>query len=122
MGKHNDTGKEGELLAKEYLLKEGYKILDMNWTFNHKEIDIVAKKDEELYFVEVKTRATTAFELPQEAVTIKKQKNLVYAANAYLEENELFLPCQFDIIAVLAQEPPKILEHIKDAFQAHELF
>lgn len=122
MGKHNETGKIGEELARTYLLKNGYKILDINWVFNHKEIDIVAQHDNKIIFVEVKTRSNTVFELPKEAVTIKKQKNLVYAADGYLQQKEIELESRFDIISVLAQGQPKIMEHIKGAFQAHELF
>lgn len=122
MSKHNETGKLGEELARSFLVKNSYKILDVNWRYNHKEIDIVALKDEMLVFVEVKTRSTLAFELPQEAVTIKKQKNLVYAADAYIQEKEIDLPSRFDIVAVLALESPKIIEHIEDAFAPHELF
>ncbi len=122
MSKHNETGKLGEELAQSFLRKNGYKILDVNWRYNYKEIDIVAKKEDMMVFVEVKTRSTLAFELPQEAVTIKKQKNLVFAAEAYIQEKEIELPSRFDIVSVLASEPPKILEHIEDAFAPHELF
>mgnify|MGYP005873011253 CR=1 FL=1 len=46
MAQHNETGRKGEELAREYLIGQGYEILDTNWIFNHKEIDIVAKKDD----------------------------------------------------------------------------
>lgn len=121
MGKHNETGKKGEELAREFLAGEGYQIIDVNWRYYHKEIDIVAQKDDMMVFVEVKTRASLNFELPKEAVTIKKQKNLIVAADAYLQEKEIDLPSRFDIISVYAQDPPKILEHLQDAFSPHEL-
>lgn len=122
MAQHNETGKIGEELAKDYLLKKGYRILDINWIFNHKEIDIVASNDNKIIFIEVKTRSNTVFELPKEAVTIRKQKNLVYAADAYLQQKEIVLESRFDIISVLAQDSPKIMEHIEGAFQANEVF
>lgn len=121
MSKHNETGKIGEKHACEYLCKEGYKILETNWRYNFKEIDIIAEHKNKMVFVEVKTRSNTVFELPQEAVTIKKQKNLVYAADAYLQQNNIELESRFDIIAVLMKDSPKIMEHIKGAFAAHEL-
>lgn len=121
MSKHNETGKKGEELARSFLVKNNYEILETNWRYNHKEIDIVAQQNEMLVFVEVKTRSTLAFELPQEAVTVRKQKNLVFAADAYIQEKEIELPSRFDIISVLASDPPKILEHIEDAFSPHEL-
>ncbi len=121
MGQHNETGKEGEKAAVQYLLKKGYKIIEVNWRYNYKEIDIIARQADEMVFVEVKTRATTAFELPQEAVTKKKMKNLVFAADAYLQIKEIELESRFDVIAVLANDGYKIMEHIEDAFKANEL-
>jgi len=121
MSEHNETGKQGEQAAVEYLIKKGYKIIARNWIYMKKEIDIVAQDKNKMVFVEVKTRATTAFELPKEAVTKKKMRNLVFAADAYLIENEIDLESRFDIVSVLAQEGFKILEHIEDAFRANEL-
>lgn len=121
MSEHNETGKKGEELARHHLVQNGYEILDINWQYMHKEIDIVARKNKTMVFVEVKTRASLNFELPKEAVTIRKQKNLVFAADAYLQEYDIDLPSRFDIVSVYAQEPPKILEHLKDAFSPHEL-
>lgn len=122
MSKHNETGKLGEELAQSFLAGKGYEIIVCNWRFSYKEIDIIAKINNKIIFVEVKTRSNTTFELPKEAVTIKKQRNIIYAADAYLQQNEIELESRFDIISVLAQEPPKILEHIEGAFQAHEVF
>lgn len=121
MSKHTDLGKEGEKLALSHLIKLGYKILEVNWIFNHKEIDIIAKYNDEIVFVEVKTRTSLAFELPQEAVTPKKMKNLVYAADIYLNLHELPNESRFDIITVYAKDHPKILEHIEAAFYPNEL-
>jgi len=121
MSKHNEVGKAGEELARQHLVSKGYKILDYNWFFQKKEIDIVAQNHDIIVFAEVKTRSTLAFELPQEAVTLTKQKKLVKAADAYLQEKEIFLPSRFDIVAVLLSDPPQILEHIEDAFAPHEL-
>jgi putative endonuclease len=121
MSQHNETGKEGEKAAVAYLVKKGYRIIEINWRYNYKEIDIIAQDGEEMVFVEVKTRATTAFELPKEAVTKKKMKHLVYAADAYLQLKNIDLESRFDIISVLAQDEFKILEHIEDAFKANEL-
>lgn len=121
MSEHNETGKQGEQAAVEYLVKRGYKIHTRNWIYHKKEIDIVAQHNDEMVFVEVKTRATTAFELPKEAVTKKKMRNLVYAADAYLIEHEIDLESRFDIVSILAQDSFKILEHIEDAFRPNEL-
>lgn len=121
MSQHNETGKEGEKAAVAYLVKKGYRIIETNWRYNYKEIDIIAKDGDEMVFVEVKTRATTAFELPKEAVTKKKMKHLVYAADVYLQMKEIDLESRFDIISVLANEGYKIMEHLEDAFKSNEL-
>ncbi|MBI9066012.1 MAG: YraN family protein [Salinivirgaceae bacterium] len=121
MSQHNETGKIGEELARSFLLKKGYKILDINWRYNFKEIDIIAQQNNIMVFVEVKTRSTLAFELPQEAVTPKKMKNLVYAADVYLNLKNIEFESRFDIVTVLTKDEPKILEHIEGAFQANDL-
>jgi len=121
MSEHNETGKKGEKAALEYLIKKGYKIHEVNWRYNFKEVDIIAQHDNIMIFVEVKTRATTAFELPQEAVTPKKMKNLVYAADVYLRLKNIEEESRFDIVTVLAQDEFRILEHIEDAFKPNEL-
>ncbi len=121
MSDHNETGNKGEKVAQEFLIKKGYRILDVNWRYQFKEIDIVAQLNNTVVFIEVKTRATLAFELPQEAVTLKKMRNLVFAADAYLVQKNIDLNSRFDIVTVLAAEPFRILEHIEDAFRPNEL-
>ena len=121
MSEHNDIGREGEDVAASYLLQKGYRIVARNWRFGPKEIDIVARDGETMVFVEVKTRSTLAFELPQEAVTKKKMKNLVEAADAYMLQYNIELEGRFDIVGVLNGNPPKVIEHIAGAWQANDL-
>lgn len=121
MSEHNDVGREGEALAANFLQQKGYEIVDRNWRYGPKEIDIVARDGDTMVFVEVKTRSTLAFELPQEAVTKKKMKNLVEAADAYLIQHNIDLESRFDIVAVLNGNPPKVIEHLEWAWQANDL-
>ncbi len=121
MSEHNDVGREGEALAANFLQQKGYEIVDRNWRYGPKEIDIVARDGDTMVFVEVKTRSTLAFELPQEAVTKKKMKNLVEAADAYLIQHNIDLESRFDIVAVLNGNPPKVIEHLEGAWQANDL-
>ena len=121
MSEHNDVGREGEALAANFLQQKGYEIVDRNWRYGPKEIDIVARDGDTMVFVEVKTRSTLAFELPQEAVTKKKMKNLVEAADAYMIQNNIDLKGRFDIVAVLNGNPPKVIEHLEGAWQANDL-
>ena len=56
MAEHNELGKLGEQLARDFLIAKGYQILEQNWSCGHKEIDIIAMDGNELVIVEVKTR------------------------------------------------------------------
>ena len=116
MAQHNDFGKLGEDLAVEYLTSKGYEILERNWRNRHKEIDIIAKDGQELVIVEVKARQTDEYGEPDIAVTKKKQRMLIAAANAYILKNGLDTETRFDIISIVAKEGEPQIEHIEDAF------
>ena len=117
MAEHNDLGKEGEKLALEFLEKNGYSILEKNWTFQKAEIDIIAQKEEILAIVEVKTRSTIDFGLPQDFVKPKKIQLLVKAVNEYVTKNDLDLNIRFDIIAIHKDKSQKfVIEHLENAF------
>lgn len=89
MAEHNDLGKLGEELAVDFLEKNGYEILETNWTFDKAEIDIIAQKNGILAVVEVKTRSSIEFGLPQDFVKPKKIQMLVKAINEYVTQNDL---------------------------------
>ena len=110
-----ETGKKGEYTACEYIKKQDWKIIERNYHYSrYAEIDIVAKDKDTLVFVEVKTRSTTNFGHPFEAVDEKKLKNIFKAALSYLEKtNEHYKSYRIDIISVLGTENPKI-EHLKN--------
>lgn len=116
MAQHLDIGNKGEALAKEYLLKKGYQVLEENWRFSRAEVDLIAMDGQALVFIEVKTRSTDFFGAPELAVDHKKQNLLSDAANVYMQQINHEWEIRFDIIAiVLGDEDPKI-EHFKDAF------
>ncbi|MCI4443792.1 MAG: YraN family protein [Lentimicrobium sp.] len=116
MAEHNDLGKLGEELAVEFLQKNGYEILETNWTFQKAEIDIIAKKENILAIVEVKTRSSLDFGLPQDFVKPKKIQLLVKAVNEYVISNNLDIEVRFDIIAVHKEGKSFAIEHLIDAF------
>lgn len=116
MAEHNELGKQGEELAVEFLSKNGYEILETNWVFQKAEIDIIAQKGTILAVVEVKTRSSLDFGLPQEFVKPKKIQLLVKAVNEYVIENDLDLEIRFDIIAIYRDGREFKIEHIEDAF------
>ena len=116
MAEHNELGKFGEELGVEFLQKNGYDILETNWTFQKAEIDIIAQKGTILAVVEVKTRSTVDFGLPQDFVKPKKIQLLVKAINEYIISNDLDVEARFDIIAINKEENNYKIEHIEDAF------
>jgi putative endonuclease len=116
MAEHNNKGKEGERLASLYLEEKGYVILARNWRFGKEEIDLIARKKNTLVVVEVKARSGTFWGEPEEFVNRKKQRHLIKAANAYLEENDLDLEVRFDVIGVILTGNSHHINHIEDAF------
>ena len=116
MAYHNELGKLGEELAVAYLLRNGYSILQRNFTFGKAEIDIIAKKDDRLIVVEVKTRNSSVFGDPQSFVSRRKIGLLVKAADEFILKNDIDLEVRFDIIAVLKNKKQEVLEHFPDAF------
>ncbi|WNM19763.1 YraN family protein [Flavobacterium capsici] len=116
MAQHNELGKFGEEMAVEYLRKNGYEILETNWTFQKAEIDIIAQKENILAIVEVKTRSSIDFGLPQDFVKPKKIQLLVKAVNEYIISNDLDVNARFDIIAINKEDNGYNIEHLIDAF------
>lgn len=115
MAIHNEIGKKGEEIAANFLLQNGYEIQETNWRYKKSEIDIIAKKENDLIFVEVKTRSSSIFQTPEEAVSIKKQKLIFLAANQYIQSKELDFNIRFDIISITFNKELKI-NHLIDAF------
>lgn len=116
MAQHNNLGHTGEQLAANYLLKNGYQILEKNWRFKKAEVDIIAKKGTTLAVIEVKTRSSTYFGNPQDFVTPKKIKLLVEAINEYVISNDLDVDVRFDIIAITNKNGQFHTMHLTDAF------
>ena len=100
MASHNDTGKKGELLAVEWLIKHGYDVLHVNWRHSHYEIDMVASKESTLHFIEVKTRNSLTFGYPEESVSKKKFGSLKNAAEEYLFQHPQWVRVQYDVLSI----------------------
>lgn len=113
---HYKLGKEGEHYALEYVTGRGYKVLHTNWRFGNKEIDIVSQKENTLVVFEVKTRFSNYWEEPKDAVKLRKQKNIIEAADNYVEKFDLDMEVQFDIISLTYNGKGFEIEHIPDAF------
>jgi len=118
MAKHNELGKQGELIACQFLQEKGFEIVETNFRLEKDEIDIIAKDGGILVFVEVKTRSTDYFGEPEIAVGAKKEEFLIRAAENYLISNNLDLEIRFDIISIVLNSKQKKIRHIVDAFYA----
>ena len=117
MAEHNELGKLGEKLAKDFLAAKGYQILEQNWVCGHKEIDIIAMDGKELVIVEVKTRRVMCLVEPEETVDKYKQCFLIWAAEAYIERNNLDVDVRFDIVAIVIDKNNEHrIDHIENAF------
>ncbi len=114
-GKH-EIGKRGEEIASKHLTGKGYTILETNWQSNHQEIDIIARKNDTLVVVEVKSRSTKFFGTPESFVTKTKQRMLIKAANHYIAQHKLDMEVRFDIISILFKNDQHLLNQIEDAF------
>ena len=116
MAEHNKLGQLGENIAAKFLQEKGFVITDRNWVFQKHEIDIIALDKDILVFVEVKTRSANPIDEPESAVTITKQRSVIKAANAYIDEKELSNEARFDIISIIAHTNTNEINHIEDAF------
>ena len=117
MARHNEIGKKGEDIAVNFLIENGYAILCRNWKCQNAEIDIIASTGEFLVFVEVKTRSSDMWGLPEDAVSKQKMSQIIKGASLYIEENEVGdLEPRFDIISIVLDSKPINIEHIDDAF------
>jgi len=116
MAQHNKLGNKGEQLAVDYLLSKGYEVVERNYRFEKAEVDIIAKNDNTLVIVEVKTRSTADFGNPQDFVKPKQIQRLVKAVDEYVTVNSLNLEVRFDIIAIVKQGESYDIEHLENAF------
>lgn len=116
MAEHNELGNEGEIRAQAYLRDKGYKIKHTNWVTGKLELDIVAEKDGWLIVVEVKTRSTETFEHPEDAITIRKIRNIVNATHEYILQFDWQGETRFDVMSVIPHGQDFLIEHIEDAF------
>jgi len=114
---YNKTlGKIGEDIAEEYLLTQGYEVVNRNWSFKKWELDLVVKKDDEWRFIEVKTRSSIKYGYPEEAVDDLKIENLYLAIDAFLRENDLKIDnFHLDIIAIILNDKDFDVRWLKDA-------
>ncbi len=119
MATTRETGDEGERIALEHLRSKGYLILETQWRWGRNEIDIIARKDGLVCFIEVKYRKGNYGVAPWQAVNRAKQRAILFAANGYLRYKIDFdAEARFDIVSIVETEGRLDIEHIESAFYA----
>jgi len=112
-------GTLAEELAAVYFQKKGYVILERNFRAPCGEIDLILEDGPELVFVEVKARASTKYGLPQEAVTLHKQRQIIKTATWYMScKGWNDRPARFDVLAIQFEQGKHEINHIPWAFEA----
>ena len=118
---HNsrEIGDIGEQATVEFLVKNGYEILKRNYTVRGGEIDIIAKKNSVVAFVEVKTRGKNPLVTGEKAVTEKKRRHIVKTAEHYLNTLDQPCDCRFDVAVVEVKDRKIVrLKYYVSAFDA----
>lgn len=114
---HRKKGAIGEETAAAFLRNNGYTIIEMNYYYQHGEIDIIAKENDVLVFVEVKSRSSSRYGAPEESVTPKKQEILRRTAEGYMIERNLTdIVCRFDVVSISSDNGAEHCTVFKDCF------
>lgn len=111
-----EKGRDGEELAVRFLEEAGLEILERNYRFGKKEIDLIAMDRDELVIVEVKSRRYPMLESPEQIIDREKRRSLIIAANAYTRYHRIRKEVRFDVIFILRWKNEVSIQHIRRAF------
>jgi len=119
MAESHRLGTRGEEIAARYLERAGWRVLQRNWRFHHKEIDLIARRGRTVAFVEVKTRARLLWGHPLCAISRSKRLEIESAARAWVarhaQPGDEF---RFDAVAVYRSAGGALeVEHLEDAWR-----
>ena len=113
----HDHGKRGEDLAVALLTKKGYEILERNWRSRLCEIDIIARHDGILIFVEVKTRSQNPYYRPENVITGQQWNRIAEAGGAYMRKIDYDWEVRFDLVGItLYHDDTHVIKHFDDVF------
>lgn len=119
MGITQNIGNGGEEFVADYIKKKGYIISARNYRTRYGEIDVIAENDDEILFIEVKTRSNRSAVRPYEYVDRSKQRKLFITASIYLQHNGFGLQPRFDVAEVfMSKNGSMSLNYIENAFGA----
>jgi putative endonuclease len=117
MQSNKDKGKQGEDLAAQYLLDHGYTLLERNWRYRHAEVDLIVSKGNRLHLVEVKTRHSVRYGMPEESFNRDKMRSLKLAAEGYQDAHPEWKYLQFDIVSIImAQDTVQEIRLFEDVY------
>ncbi len=117
MAEHNERGKHAEVLSADWLISQGYEILERNWRYRHAEIDLICSYSGLLIFVEVKFRSGTGFGYSEEFVDYNKRRLILQAAEEYIYKIGWQKDIRFDIVGVYKDKRETVrFKHFQDAF------
>lgn len=98
----SSLGKLGEDVAREYLERQGYKVIGQNVRLGrHDEIDLIANQDKTTVFVEVKTRSSDRFGAPEESITARKRRSIERAIYTYIKQHPEVKNVRLDVVSIL---------------------
>lgn len=100
MANHNDLGKYGEQLGADYLARQQFSVLHKNWKYSYYEIDVIASRDDILHFIEIKTRRSVNYGLPEEDAGRRKWQRIQRAAQAYMSRHPQWKKIQYDMLSI----------------------
>ncbi|MGE3319867.1 MAG: YraN family protein [Candidatus Berkiella sp.] len=118
MGTSTDTGNQAEELAKEYLCKQGLRLIERQYRSKLGEIDLIMQEQGTLVFIEVRYRESDEFGSPEETITQGKQRRLIRTAQFYQQTHAFTenLFSRFDVVAILGSKPNLKITWIPNAF------
>ena len=108
------VGRWGEQAAAEYLEKQGYIVLERNFRTAHGEVDLIARQEKVLVFVEVKARSSNRYGMPEYSVTPKKRMHILSAAQEYILSHPEFSTWRMDVIAVEGESGEAKIVHFEN--------
>lgn len=118
MARPHRFGRRAEDLAVAHVASRGWRVLERNWRFHHKEIDIVAERDGVVAFVEVKARRADGWGHPLEAITATKRRDLTTAARGWIAAHgHRGQSYRFDAVVVVRGKDRTTVEHFEDAWR-----
>lgn len=118
MARKDELGRYGEDCAARYLIDAGYRIVERNWRCSDGEVDLIVERAQQVVFVEVKTRSSTSFGHPFEAITAEKLSRLRRLAGLWCAQAQVWPErIRVDAVSVIAphgREP--VIEHLRGVF------